>query len=103
MHWEEADTLMQLPPSVPRRTRAQAFVFNQTLTSRSASTWAPVYSLDIPTLAVKTKNVNSRATTEITEWECPYIYLFGGVGATGETYNTMYRGVVNRLTFKPLQ
>lgn len=103
MHWAEADTLMQLPASMPRLTRAQAYVYKQTLTSRAASSWTPIYSLDIPYYNVKSTNVASRATTAITEWECPYIYLFGGQTSDGDTSNTLYRGVVNRLTFKPLQ
>lgn len=102
MHWEKADTLMQLPASMPRLTRAQAYVCKQTLTTRASSAWKSIYTLDIPTLAPKAA-ATSRATTAITEWECPYIYLFGGVDANGTTQKTMYRGVVNRLTFKPLQ
>jgi hypothetical protein len=103
MHWTEADTLMQLPASMPRLTRAQAFICKQTLTSRSAAMWRSIYTLDIPYLTPKVSGTASRATTAITEWECPYIYLFGGVDADGNTQNTMYRGVVNRLTFKPIQ
>lgn len=103
MHWAKADTLMQLPPSVPTRTRAQAFVYKRTLTARSAA-WAPVYNFENPNYIIKVNNnATSRATTAITEWECPYIYWFGGEDANGKTYKTVYRGVVNRLTFKPLQ
>ena len=35
-------------------------------------------------------------------WECPYIYLFGGCDARGVLYNSIYRGVINRLTFCPI-
>jgi hypothetical protein len=35
-------------------------------------------------------------------WNCPYIYLFGGCNANGTLYNTIWRGVINRMSFKPL-
>ncbi len=36
------------------------------------------------------------------KWDCPYIYLFGGLDETGLLYNTIWRGVINRLTFTPI-
>ncbi len=36
-------------------------------------------------------------------WDCPYIYLFGGFGSEGEVLNdSVWRGALNRLTFKPI-
>lgn len=35
-------------------------------------------------------------------WECPYIFLFGGEDGTGSLYDTVWKGVLNRLSFKPL-
>lgn len=46
---------------------------------------------------------NSRAIRPITEWDAPYIYLFGGYDADGKLFNQVWTGVINRLTFKPLQ
>jgi hypothetical protein len=105
MHWEQADSLMQLPQSVPSRTRAQAFVYDRKFYARSSAAWSPVYKFDNQNYVIKAtaNTTNSRATTEITEWDCPYIYWFGGQDKNGNTYKTVYRGVVNRLTFKPLQ
>jgi hypothetical protein len=103
MTWAQADTLMQLPPSVPARTRAQAFVHKRTFTTSRAAMWTPRYKFESQNLVIKATNPYSRATTAITEWECPYIYWFGGEDADGNTYKTVYRGVVNRLTFKPLE
>ena len=47
--------------------------------------------------------IQTLATKPITEWNVPYIYMFGGVNAEGQTLNTLYRGVINQLRFKPLQ
>ena len=38
----------------------------------------------------------------IITWECPYIYLIGGYGPDGKLYDTIWRGVLNRLTFTPI-
>ncbi len=77
MSWQKASELMQLPSEIPAMAGAQALVFSSQL--------------------------GSRASQAITSWECPYIYMFGGEAANGETYNTVWRGVINRLSFKPLQ
>lgn len=77
MNWSKAPEGMQITPSaVPSRTMAQAYPFTA---------------------------VKSRASRPITEWEVPYIYLFGGVNTSGATYNTLYSGVITAFTFKPLQ
>ncbi len=47
--------------------------------------------------------LGSRASVAITSWECPYIYMFGGHASNGDVYNAVWRGVINRLSFKPLQ
>lgn len=35
-------------------------------------------------------------------WNCPYIYLFGGCNEEGTLYNSIWKGVLNRLSFKPI-
>lgn len=78
MAWAEGGSLIQLPDYMPAVHGAQAFVEDETLTA-------------------------SRATRPITEWQCPYIYLFGGTRPDGTLSNSIWRGTINRLTFKPLQ
>ena len=70
---------MQLPDYVPAFYGAQAVVVESTL------------------------HANSRVSRPIEQWQCPYIYLFGGLNANAATYNTMWRGVISRLTDKPIQ
>ena len=38
----------------------------------------------------------------IINWDCPYIYLYGGLDAQGTLHNSVWRGVINRLTFVPI-
>ena len=71
--------------------------------SRAAGAWKeyttvyprwyyPVYTLD-----------GSRAVTPIKEWECPFVYLFGGHRADGKFNDEVWRAVINRLLFRPVQ
>lgn len=77
MSWQLAPDLLQLPKDVPALYNAQTLVFSSLM--------------------------GSRASTAITSWECPYIYMFGGNKSDGAVSNTVWRGVINRLMFKPLQ
>lgn len=79
MNWKEASPMMQLPAYMPAMSGAQPFVFSSIL-----------------------GDSKSRASAPITEWECPYIYLFGGVNDNG-AINSVWRGTLLRLTYKPLQ
>lgn len=77
VNWAEGSEQMQLPAAYLPGGYAQAIVKDRVLGA-------------------------SRAVAPITEWNCPYIYMFGGkVGSTVST--DVWRGVVNRLEFKPLQ
>lgn len=45
----------------------------------------------------------SRAVAPITQWDAPYVLLCGGYTSRGVLYDEVWTGVINRLTFKPLQ
>lgn len=60
--------------------------------------WASMASKDLPNYYRLSCEVDGYNVS----WECPYIFLFGGVGADGVLCNTIWKGVVNRLTFMPL-
>lgn len=94
MTWKEGGESIQLPEAVTPFSGAQAFVFTSVLQSRSASSWRPM------TTAYRIPG--SRATMPVTEWDCPYIYTFGGTDGEGKLCNTVWRATLNRLTFKPV-
>ena len=77
--WAKGSTYLQFPESFPGFYDAQAFVIDSRL------------------------SVDSRISRPITSWECPYIYLYGGLKADGSLLTDVSRGVINRFTFKPLQ
>lgn len=82
--WSKARQQLQLPQYMGKFTDAQAIVMSSTYKSDIAAAPARIIK---PTV----------------EWECPYIYLFGGIGEQATLNNTVWRGVINRLTFKPLE
>ncbi len=49
------------------------------------------------------KTFSSRAVKPITEWDAPYVHLYGGYDGSGKLYDQTWIGIINRLTFKPLQ
>lgn len=106
MDWRKGGDLLMLPDYIPAMWGAQGLVYSSVLTqpARSASQWTPMPIRTLPRWLVPAeKAAVSRATQPITEWDCPYIYLFGGYAADGSLYPNIWRGAINRLTFKPLQ
>ncbi len=106
IHWKLADDLLQLPDYIPAMADAQAIVFSTTLKSVStlSASWESFAPKSLPRWwSIKQATASTKAVKPITEWECPYIYLFGGTNAQGALYNTVWRGVISRLSFKPLQ
>lgn len=107
MSWTKAGQLMQLPDYIPAMCDAQGFVISTEYTSRSAQQqWV---SFPGPRRPVGARIDNSwlstlpsRATKPVESWECPYIYIFGGLDENGQLCNTIWRGAINRLTFKPI-
>ena len=103
IHWKLADDLLQLPTHIPNMGGSQALVFNRTLQSRSIETgWVDYPSKSLPCWWQIDEPALTRASQMPNSWECPYIYLFGGYDEGGNLYNTVWRGVLNRLTFKPI-
>jgi len=76
-NWTKAPDLMQLPKKFPSLYDAQIYVNSEVM--------------------------RSRAIKPVTEWETPYIYMYGGYSVDDKLMPRVYRGVINRLQFKPLQ
>ena len=82
--WYRNDSVVSQPYYMPKFYGAQAFVINETLTADAAA-GAP-----------------RRVSSPVTEWECPFIYLFGGFDEQGALLSYVWRGVYNRLTNYPV-
>lgn len=115
MHWRLGDSYLQLPDYIPVLSNVQALVFPTTLyadrpkssvwremPSAVLSSWYSIEPYPLESSMTGSESL-SRAVTPITEWECPYIYLYGGYTPSGTLNKKIFRGVINRLSFKPLQ
>lgn len=106
--WKEGDELVQMPEYIKPRSGAQAIVVDKTATEKSRASsqqWKEYQPKQLPRwwAVAPADMILSRAVAPITQWEVPYIYLFGGCDEEGYLYNSVWRGVINRLSFKPLQ
>ena len=103
--WSLGDDLLQLPEYINPFSKAQAFVYNSTMEETRAlhTGWKQMPSRHLPFWwTIAGVNSGTRATTAVTSWKCPYIYMFGGVNANGVLMNNIWKGVINRLSFKPV-
>ena len=114
-HWRKASSLMQLPSYIPAMAGAQAFVYDLTNTISPAkgigvqNQWQEYDPVQLPMWfgwadeSALRAGRGQRAVKPVTSWTTPYIYMFGGCNQEGTLYNTVWRAVLNRLEFQPLQ
>lgn len=99
VNWIVAPTLLQMPSYIPAMWK----IDNTVELSPRQSSLIPVGWSKMP---VDKLPGWYRISTEIdgtqVKWECPYIFLYGGCDAQGKLYNTIWRGLVNRLNFTPI-
>lgn len=105
VNWHEADSLMQLPEQMESFAGARALVIPTVMHARSTSGggWESVTLRRLPAWCMLDGFYGSRAVAPITEWDCPYIYIYGGENEAGNLRDIVLRGVINRFTYKPLQ
>ena len=77
VNWLEGGESIQLPSAIAPRHGASMLLIEKTLTSR--------------------------AVRPINEWDAPYLLIMGGYDANDRLLSQGWVGVINRLTFKPLQ
>lgn len=77
VNWLEGSESIQLPKEIAPRTGASMLLIEKT--------------------------ISSRAVRPITQWDAPYLMMMGGYDVHGRLIDNAWIGVINRLTFKPLQ
>lgn len=97
IHWREASSQLTLPDFIPPVAFPDALVSTVEMTG-SLSGWSRLPAPRIPVGARLKYDTDGETVT----WECPYIYLFGGIKADGQLSPYVWRGALNRLTFRPI-
>lgn len=102
MNWQKAYDELLLPEYIPNLWQADLLVFDTTLpladNESQKSMWMEM-PVRIPPYAVP----QSRAIAPITSWDCPFLYLFGGMQGGNLLQPNVWRGVLNHARFRPLQ
>ena len=98
VNWAKADRLLQLPKHIAAGYDADVVIRTSPMEGSLSAYWKNVSANKLPAGARIQYNVDG----DRVNWDCPYIYLFGGHDADGTLQNAIRRAVLARLTFMPL-
>ncbi len=90
VNWRKGDAFLQLPEAIPAMTECDNVVMTTRKMVNLSDAWTRSVSGSV-------EIVGDRLY-----WECPYIYLIGGLDKNGALCNTIWRGVLARLSFTPI-
>ncbi len=96
--WNAGSDALSLPDKLPGSVGSNAVVLYSSLDADLADAWKKVATKSLPTRANLSYTIDGYDIT----WECPYIYMMGGVTTSGELLDSIWRGVLARLTFTPI-
>lgn len=88
--WNPGNSSMQLPSMIPTMTDCDNVVVSSVRSANLSDAWKKGTRADY---TVDGDNIY---------WECPYIFLLGGYDPQHRLYDTIWRGVLTRLTFVPI-
>lgn len=97
VNWYGVDKQMQLPDYFPALKGLDGLMVEWPKQASLKDNWTDSASRALPGMA------RVKYTVEDYEvyWDCPYIYIFGGMKESGTLNDEIWRGVLNRLTFVP--
>lgn len=88
--WNKGTETLQLPAMIPAMTNCDNVVISHSKSANLSEAWK------------KTTRSDYTVSGDMIYWECPYIYLIGGYDTAGKLYDTIWRGVLTRLSFAPI-
>lgn len=83
VNWVPAADEMQLPSFIPPFYNAQVYAVDSTYDG--------------------SLRLARRISKPTEQWDCPYLYIFGGLDKNGTLQNSIWRGVINRMSFRPIE
>lgn len=97
VNWYEAQDQMLLPDHFPSLINTDGVVMQWPKQASLTSNWSKMSGRPLPGMA----RLKYKVEDYEVYWDCPYIYIFGGMLESGALNNQIWRGVLNRLTFIP--
>lgn len=98
VNWRKASSLMQYPEFVRPGAMADAIISTSPMSSSLDATWQRIASAK----RAPQMRLNYFVDGNDIDWECPYIYLFGGYDEQKKLNDEIRRAVLARLTFTPI-
>lgn len=98
VNWMEAGSLLQLPDYIQSFYQADAVIATSPMDASLDAAWQTRASRR----PADVKRISYFVDGADVEWDCPYIYMFGGRMADGRLNPYVWRAVLARLTFAPL-
>ncbi|MCM1290549.1 MAG: DUF6242 domain-containing protein [Prevotella sp.] len=95
VNWVQAPANLSLPDIIPATTQADVAILSFPMQGNLADAWK-----DTPNKI--RQRLNYKVEGYDISWECPYLYIFGGIDNEGKLNDIVWRGVLARLTFMPL-
>lgn len=99
VNWSVADSLLQLPDYVSPGYNADVVICGTPYSADLDAYWKTVSTSSRPPYSTR---VDYTIDGSDIDWDCPYIYMFGGHDGSGKLSNTVLRAVLARLTFAPI-
>lgn len=96
--WRVASDQIQTPDFVHPGSRADVVIHDIPMNANLNDTWTKAAPLKL----APQMRLSYKVDGDNVDWDCPYIYLFGGVDASGATNDQIRRAVLARLTFTPI-
>lgn len=99
VNWSLSGEMMNMPDFIPGLWDLDGIVATTSMTGNYEPTgWTSTTTSSLPGYYKVDYSVDGYDVS----WECPYIYLFGGREENGRLSNSIWRGVIRRLTFIPV-
>lgn len=98
VNWMKGESLLQLPKYIPDLYAADALILTSPMNANIDASWQ-ARSESRP---YDPRRIKYFIEGNDIDWDCPYIYMFGGFDAAGTLNPQIWRAVLARLTFAPL-
>lgn len=96
VNWRKGASLLQLPEAIPGMWGCDNVVAYSDRSASIADYW------ETKSRSSRPERIDYDVNGNTISWKCPYIYLIGGYGPGGTFHNSIWRGVLSRLTFVPI-
>lgn len=99
VNWGAGSESLQLPKEIPTMTDCDNVVMTTPKKALISDYWK---EKETSGKTNKPQRIQVSIDGNNILWDCPYIYLIGGVNPQGNLCNTIWRGALARLTFTPI-